>query len=411
MRQPIPRSIFWLFGLLYFVQGGVASYQLNFFKPHLASQSIDADRIAMLAALILLPFAIKVVFGLLSDRFNFFGYGHRLPYMTLGLLISGLAALGAFWVEPGTAFGLFALLLLAATGAMALTDTAASAYAIEITRPEEHSKVRSVITVGRGAGLIALSFVFGSLAERFGYATIFLVLAASVCLPLILLVQTKAPSARSDRPAFDWQALGVMLRPKYLLYIGILILAFFTFQGIDGLATYYLSLELGVGERTLGCFGTLKGIGMVLGAIGMHLAAVKFGRRKAVLATIGLVTLGGLWLSFTTSLNAVFLLALVLGVVAGFQRTAYITFSMGIADLRVAGSMLAVFQMTSNMGLALGEGIATSLSDNIGFGGLFQALALGNLLLIPCFMLITPKPLNDFTLFLNRRRLRCLLKS
>ena len=85
----------------------------------------------------------------------------------------------------------------------------------------------------------------------------------------------------------------MILRPKYLFYIGFLILVFFTFQGIDGLTTYYLSRDLGVGEQMLGIFGTIKGIGVVVGAIVWHLIAKKFGRNHAVLTTIAFITIGG----------------------------------------------------------------------------------------------------------------------
>ncbi|HSJ26940.1 MAG TPA: hypothetical protein VLB67_01940 [Acidimicrobiia bacterium] len=40
-----------------------AIHQLNFFKPHMDSAGIDADRLAIVASLGLVPFVIKWVFG------------------------------------------------------------------------------------------------------------------------------------------------------------------------------------------------------------------------------------------------------------------------------------------------------------------------------------------------------------
>ncbi len=383
------RYILWFFGLMALVQGGFGSYLLNFLKPHLASQEIPVGRIALTAALLFVPLSVKVLFGLWVDRFSLFGYGHRMAYMIFGLVIYGLATLAAFWVEPNLYFGLFTALMLVAMSALTLADTAATAYGMEVAPLEDHSKVRSIFTVGRGIGLIGLSFLAGYMADHFGYTMIFLLLAASACLPLLVLPLIRTTPIYAERPAFNWRALGVIFRPKYLLYITFLILAFFTFQGIDGLATYYLSRDLGVGEQMLGIFGTIKGVGVVIGAVVWHLIARRFGRNQAVLTTIALITVGGVWMSFTTSLNSLLLLGVVLGIVTGFQRTAYITYSMGITDLRVAASMLAVFQMVSNVGVVSGEWISTTLTESISFSTLFQGLALFNLLLIPGFIWLT----------------------
>ena len=51
-----------------------------------------------------MPIAVKVLFGLVVDRFNLFGYGHRISYMTFGLMSYGLAMAATFLVEPGRLF-------------------------------------------------------------------------------------------------------------------------------------------------------------------------------------------------------------------------------------------------------------------------------------------------------------------
>jgi hypothetical protein len=44
--------------------------------------------------------------------------------------------------------------------------------------------------------------------------------------------------------------------------------------------------------------------------------------------------------------------------------------------------------MMANIGIAGGEGVATSLSDNIGFTNVFRVLALFNILLIPLLVFV-----------------------
>jgi PAT family beta-lactamase induction signal transducer AmpG len=388
--------LFLLFAMLYFVQGVITSYQLNFLKPHMSSEGIEADRLALLATLALVPFIIKFVYGLISDRFNFFGYGHRVPYMIIGVLVCSLAFFIAYFVDPGESFGLVAGLILVAVFGMALFDTTADAYAIEIIPPEDHSRVQSFMTGGRATGLIILSFVFGILAARFGFSVIFLVISAILLLPLIMLFQVREPAQRSAHLTFDWSAFRVMLRPNYLLWALFLVLAWFAFQGIDGLVTFYMSSDLGASETTLGNYGTLKGMGMVFGAVGLSLIASKINLKAAALTTLVLVTIGGFALSFGTSIEILLILGLAWGIVVGLQWTSYAALPMGITDLRIAGSRFALFQMMANIGIASGEGVATSLSDNIGFTGVFRLLAIFNLLLIPFLIFIlarfTSKP-------------------
>ena len=87
----------------------------------------------------------------------------------------------------------------------------------------------------------------------------------------------------------------------------------------------------------LGTYGTLKGIGMVIGAVGMSLIATKVNLKAAALTTLVLVTVGGFGLSLTSSATTLLWLGLAWGIVVGLQWTAYATLAMSITDLRIAG--------------------------------------------------------------------------
>jgi hypothetical protein len=82
-------------------------------------------------------------------------------------------------------------------------------------------------------------------------------------------------------------------------------------------------------------------------------------------------------------------LAIPWGVAVGLQWTAYVTLAMGITDLRIAGSMFAILQTMSNIGIGAGDGIATALSDDLGFGAVFRLLALSNLVAVPLVLFVT----------------------
>jgi hypothetical protein len=45
--------------------------------------------------------------------------------------------------------------------------------------------------------------------------------------------------------------------------------------------------------------------------------------------------------------------------------------------------MFAILQTMSNIGIGAGEGIATALSDNVGYAGVFRWFAIAHLTVIP----------------------------
>jgi len=387
-----------MFAALYFVQGVIQAYQLNFFKPHMDSEGIDADQLAIVASLALLPFVIKWIYGIISDKYNLFGRGHRVPYMMIGLVGTALAFVIAFFIDPSANFGILATAVLGATFFMALFDTTADALAVDVVPPEDHSNVQATMTSGRAAGLVVVSIIFGVIADTIGYQFIFLVIAALLLVPLWWVSRVQEPAKRTPAHSFDRRAFRVMLEPRYLVFGLFLILAWLFFQGIDGLVTFYMSNELDSSGGVIGVYGTLKGVGMVVGAVGVAALIRRFSRRTAALVTVAAVTIGGLMFSVLDAEAAILSVAVLWGIVVGLQWTTYVTLSMDVTDTRIAASMFAILQTMSNIGIGAGEGVATALSDNLGFSGVFRTFALLNLLVIPLILFVT----NRFAPMWNR---------
>jgi len=387
------RQLFLMFAALYFVQGVIQAYQLNFFKPHMEEEGIDADRLAIVASLALLPFVIKWIYGVISDRYNLFGRGHRVPYMMIGLICTSIAFVIAFFIDPSQSFGVLATMVLMATFFMALFDTTADALAVDVVLPEDHGRVNAWMTGGRAAGLVILSLIFGLIADSVGYQAIFLVIAALLLGPLWYVTRVREPEKRTPAHTFDRRAFRTLLQPRYLVFALFLILAWFFFQGIDGLVTYYMSddAHLNSSGSTIGLYGTLKGLGMVVGAVGVSRLIIHFNRTTAALVTVLAVTAGGLMFSVLDTERALLIAAPFWGIAVGLQWTTYVTLSMGITDTRIAASMFAILQTMSNIGIGAGEGVATALSDNIGFAGVFRMLGLVNLMVIPLILFVTSR--------------------
>ena len=75
-----------MFGLLYFAQGAILSYFTALNALYLRSFELTMSQIGVFSAIALTPFGLKIFLGMLSDRVNLLGWGHRQPCIVVGLL-------------------------------------------------------------------------------------------------------------------------------------------------------------------------------------------------------------------------------------------------------------------------------------------------------------------------------------
>jgi PAT family beta-lactamase induction signal transducer AmpG len=76
-----------MFALLYFAQTSIMAFFTTLNALYLQSFGLIMTRVGIIGTITLIPFVIKVFFGMLSDKNNLFGLGYRKPFIVLGLLI------------------------------------------------------------------------------------------------------------------------------------------------------------------------------------------------------------------------------------------------------------------------------------------------------------------------------------
>ncbi len=372
-----------LFASIYFVQGSVLAYLRNFLKPFLDGQGIDPDTIGWLAGVMLLPFILKPFIGMLSDRVNLFGMGHRKPYIIIGLALTAVSFVFASFTLPVDNFLLFAVLILIGAYSVALFDSTADGLAIDTTPPEEGGLVQGTMVGGRAVGFIILSLVFGSLVEKNGNSIIFLIIAASMVLPLVLVFWVKEPAERPAGQKFDWGVLREAINGRFLLFATYSIIYAITAYGIDGLVTFFMSDQFQATETSIGQYGALRGAGAVIGALLGGLLLNRIGQRVGSFGAMALITIGGVLIATASSVNWILAVGVIWGMAWGFQETIFVAIAMDLADKRIAATMFALMMAISNIGVGIGEGIATGLTDNIGFTAVFWILVAVNFVNLP----------------------------
>lgn len=371
-----------MFGLLYFVQGAALAYFRNFQKPYLDGLHVDPDVIGLLTTILLLPFVLKILIGMLSDRVNLLGWGHRKPYMLLGLLLAALSFAAAGFVLPEANFGLFALLVVTGSFSVTLFDSTTDGLAIDTTPPKDHGTVQGTMVGGRAAGIIILSLVFGELSQGQGYRSIFWIIGASMLLPLFWVWRVREPAQRPQGQSFQWSAFKSLGRPRFLVFAAYAVVYSLVSFGVDGLITYYMSSQLGAGDM-IGRYGAFRGIGAVIGAVGGGFLVDRLGRRRSAYGAVLLISVGAILIGATSSAGVLVGLGLLWGLVWAFQETIFVALAMDLSDGRIAASMFAIMMAISNLGTAITEGVSTGLTDNIGFAAVFWLLAGLNVLCFP----------------------------
>lgn len=359
------------FGLLYFVQGAALAYIINFQKPYLHSQGISNETIGLFTSLLLIPFLGKVVLGWVSDRWPFGRWGSRKPYMLLGLTVFTCSYFTISFVEPGTNFALFATLTWLASLGLALFDTCADGWAIDMARPEEQSSVQAAMIAGKSIGLLLMAFLFGRWVQGAGYAVVFQtlsLLALGIWILVLIMPHHDAPKSQVEfiqHPRDFLQGFYVAFALFGIVYS----VASF---GTDGLLTLHLSDEHKMGVADIGDFGVMRGTGALVGAALYAWLNRYFGlRRMQYLALVGL-TLG--CLLPITSMG--FLISgLIWGMAWGFQETAYVTLSMRYSQGAWAATFFAIAMIFSNLGTSFGEALGAPMVSKIGYHGVFAGFS------------------------------------
>lgn len=364
-----------LFGMLYLGQGGLSSYISYFQKPYLAGEGVAAGSLGVLTVLVSLPFAIKVFFGLITDRCSWGPLNTRWPWIAGGIVCSAVAFLGATAIRPSDQLMAYTALMGAMVFSIALADTATDALAVEAVPPADHANVQAAMTGSRAIGAMVASALVGLLVARFGYSLLMPAMAFIALLPLPFVVWLAPRSRIADH---GYPPLRTLLgffdrsRLRFAFYAVVMSLGL---SGTMGLVTLFMHSNLGAGSAAIGGYGMLTSAGTLLGALVYALARRCCGVASAtVLGQIALALLA-FALSAQQSVSTVTLLGVIVGTVYGYVLTGVLEMTMSRADLAFAGTSFALLISMFNVGGSIGDGLATAATASFGFTLTFQLLA------------------------------------
>lgn len=377
-----------MFGLLYFSQGTVLSYFTALNAIYFRSRGLSMGDVGIFASIALIPFVIKIFLGMLSDRINLFGMGHRKPYILIGLAVQAACLFAAPFIDPAKFYWGFVALAFILQMGMALYDTCTDGLALDTIPEAEQGTIQGFMVGGRALGVVLTASAVGLLAQQAGWLAVFWLLGVVTLLPAPLVLGVRE-MARPVERAFDWAAFGAFRQKSVLALAGLGFLFFLIIAGANQNVNPFLEETFGIDLSVAGFVTTVWGIGVVLGGLLGGWMFSRVGHRQTVIVALAVSFASMLGLAVTPGAAFAWPLAALFGLSYGACQSVYYALAMNCTDARIAASMFSILMAVTNVAQGVGMALSGGLADGIGFRWTFVILGLINVLAVPLLPLLS----------------------
>ena len=362
---------------MYFAQG-IPYGLMNIAVPAwLASQGVEAGQIASFLAIIILPWAFKLLSGPLMDRYQFLAMGRRRPWVLGAQLGMTLSFFGLVLVDnPVEQIGLLMILGLIINVFAATQDVAVDGMSIEVTPVNEQGRLNGFMVFGKAVGWGLTSAVAGTMLVKFGLGVTAICAAA---VQVIVLLGFMLTVERRGERRLPWSAGDAMSEPRAassfasvikglneVLWtrVSLIVMAIMIFDGFIG---GYGHALMPIAAIKLFGFTTPQWSQhvAVMGLAGAATALVlgpmidRFGAKRMLVLTISLVALHAFLLAETQYLweNATYVkVMLAVWVLLGpVTMVCMIALAMTICSSSISATQFAVYMSLANLGASAGS--------------------------------------------------------
>jgi PAT family beta-lactamase induction signal transducer AmpG len=174
---------------MYFAQGIPQGLLAIAIPVWLAGQGVSAGDIGSYLAVIVLPWAFKLVTGPIMDRYEFLAMGRRRPWVLgaqLGLSVSLLALI--LIENPAEQVGLLMIIGMLINSFAATQDVAVDGMSIDLTPVREQGRLNAFMSFGKAIGWASTAAVMGVLVSSFGLGTAAIVASGVSALGVVVML-------------------------------------------------------------------------------------------------------------------------------------------------------------------------------------------------------------------------------
>lgn len=334
----------------------------------LKTLSMNAAQVAALLSVLMIPWMIKPIFGILSDSLPFAGY-RRKSYLTLFYGLSAVCYLMSASMQltssPQSLTFLIAALFLTAIG-MAAGTAIICGLTLEVGRPQaETRKFQAMQAVSYYSANIGSFLLGGYLCGHLMPSQALAVASAIAALPCAVTAASSWFLLKEEKTTVtppSWPALRAKLEPtqfRKLLYVALFMCCWSFSPGFGTPLYFHQTKDLGFSQVFIGQLGALLSLGMIAGAFFYNKILdkkVKPQKQAKITVLIGATsTIAYLLLGSPTS-------AVCLELLRGFAEMLAILLVYGLA----ADVSPRDFESTTIAVLVASYNIAEQISINIG---------------------------------------------
>jgi len=362
---------------MYFAQG-IPYGLMNIAVPAwLASQGVGAGEIASFLAIIILPWAFKLLSGPLMDRYQFLPMGRRRPWVLGAQLGMTLSFFSLILVDnPTEQIGLLMMLGLLINVFAATQDVAVDGMAIDVTPINEQGRLNGFMVFGKAIGWGVSSAVTGTMLVKYGLGTTAIVAAfvqAIILLGFMLTMERRgerrlpwSPGAAmsAQRGNSSFRSLITGLNAVLWTRVSLILMTIMLFDGFIG---GYGHALMPIAAINLFGFTTPEWSQLVavMGLVGAAAALVlgpmidRFGAKRMLVLTVSLVAIHAFLLAETQYLweNTTYVRAMLAAWVLlnPVTMVCMIALAMTICSSATSATQFAIYMSLANLGSSVGS--------------------------------------------------------
>jgi PAT family beta-lactamase induction signal transducer AmpG len=374
-----PRTRYATGAMMYFAQGIPHGLLAIAIPAWLASLGIGAAQIGSYLAVIMLPWAFKLVTGPFMDRYEFLPMGRRRPWVLAAQLGLSLSLLALMLVErPAEQVGLLMLIGVLINIFAATQDVAVDGMSIDLTPTTEQGRLNAFMSFGKAVGWATTSAVSGLLLVTWGLKATAILAAAVAGVVLIAFVfvleregertlpWTQGKAASGHQPGNSFRAVFGGIREVLWLRASVLVMMIMFF---DGLVTGYGQALMPIAAVQLFGYTTpqwsqlvaIMGLTGALMALGLGPLIDRFGAKRMMIVAISLVGAHAFLIAQTQQLweNTTYVRVMlsIWIMMLPVVMVCVIALAMAICSRSVSATQFAIYMSMANLGYAAGAKI------------------------------------------------------
>src|SRR6266404_1322820 len=342
-----------LFAVVYFSQGMyyVADQVRNLTLKE--THGLSPAQVGTFGTIILVPWLIKPIYGLISDAFPLFAR-RRKSYFLLTSALATLSGL-ALWLHGEPTYWSLAIGLFVVGIGIAFTDVLTDAMMVENGKPLGLTGAfQSVQWAAINMATLLVGLIGGYFAERRELQAAFLIAAAFPFIALVMgAVFIHERPAKSQREEFQeaWRGIKTAIRDRTMWVVAGFIF-FWTFSPSIGIPLFYYQTDtLKFSQQFIGLLGSLSAGASIVGAAFYAPLSRRVSLHRLIVVSIAVSTVGTLAYLFYNDRTSAIAIDTVFGGVGMLTQLAFLDLAAKACPKHAEGTFFALLMSVYNLGV------------------------------------------------------------